>query len=99
MSVGTDQREGIITLIVGLLIAGMAVYSLVSRKGWLRPLLLLAACGSLVLIVLTAIDIIRAANAWQVSPIEFSGLGIAIVLVGSSVATGASVVNLRSRRR
>ncbi|MBN1857828.1 hypothetical protein JW848_01325 [Candidatus Bipolaricaulota bacterium] len=99
MSIGTDQREGIITLFVGLLIAGLAIYSLISRKGWLRPLLLLAACGSLVLIVLTAIDITRAAEAWQVSPIEFSGLGIAIVLVGALVATGAGVANLRSRRR
>ena len=96
---GIDQSEGIITLIVGLLIIGLAIYSLISRKRWLRPLLLLAACGSLVLIILPVIDIIRAANAWQMNPVDLSGIGIAIVLIGALVATGASIANLRSRRR
>ncbi len=97
--IGINYSEGVLALIAGIVVVGLAIASLVLGWRWLKPLLLLASLGSLVLIIFVVVDIIQAANAWQANPVEFSGIGIAVVLIGALVATGTSAASLRLRRR
>lgn len=94
---GTDIRDGYFVLVAGIVVATLAIYGLISGRAWLRPLLFLASGGTLALGVLRAIDVVREAQAWQASLVDFAGLGILIVLAGGLVATVASLANLRSR--
>jgi len=94
---GTEQPEGIVILVVGVGIVALALYAMISRKNWVRPLLLLGGLGVLVLGVLRAIDIVREAEAWSISLVDFVGLGILLVLAGGLVVTAAGLASLRSR--
>ena len=97
VSSGTDQPEGIIILVIGVITVALAVYALMSRKGWLRPLLLLGGLGMLVLGILRAIDIVQEAQTWSMSLVDFVGLGIVVALAGGLVATIAGFTSLRAR--
>ncbi len=97
--IGINYSEGVLALIAGLVITGLAIALLILGWRWLKLLLLLASCGSLVLIIFVVVDIIQAADAWQANPVDFSGIGIAVVLIGALVATGTSAAALRMRKR
>lgn len=82
---------------LGILMGALAIYSMISRRNWPSPIILLASLGSLVLVTLIWIDVFRAAQQWQVSPADFVGTGIVVVLAGSLLAAGSALSSLRRR--
>ena len=97
VELGVEFTEGILILILGILIAALSIYSMVSRARWPRSIVVLAALGSLVLVGLIVIDIFRAAEQWQANPVDFVGLGIVVALLGSLLATAGAFRSLRRR--
>ena len=98
MDIGVEFTEGIIILILGLLIAALSIYSIVSQSRWPLSIAVLAALGSLGLVALIVIDILRASQQWQANPVDFVGLGIPVVVLGSLLATAGAFRSLRRRR-
>lgn len=98
MDIGVEFTEGIIILILGLLIAALSIYSIVSQARWPLSIAVLAALGSLGLVALIVIDILRASQQWQANPVDFVGLGIPVVVLGSLLATAGAFRSLRRRR-
>jgi hypothetical protein len=96
---GIGIAEGIIVLIIGLAVIGLAAASLVTRRGWLRPLFLIGALGALVLSVIDLIDIIRGAQAWQARLTDFVGWGILVVVLAALLGTAAGIASLRRPKR
>ena len=96
-NIGTEFTEGIIILILGVLIAALAIYSMVSGARWPRSIVVLAALGSLILVGLIVIDILSASQQWQANPVDFVGLGIPVIVLGSLLATAGAFRSLRRR--
>jgi hypothetical protein len=94
---GVEFTEGVILLLLGILIAGLAIYSMVSRKSWPWTIIMLASLGSLVIVILICVDIFRTSQQWQISPTEFVGIGIVVVLIGTLLTVGSASSSLRRR--
>lgn len=94
---GVEFFEGVIILILGIIIAALAIFSMLSGTRWPRVAALLPAVGSLVLVIPVVIDIGRAAVEYELNPMEFVGWGVVIVLVGSLLAVGGTSRSLRRR--
>jgi len=84
---------------IGLVASGLAIYGLISRRGWLRFFELIAAMGALGFGVRLAIDIAHEASAWRVSVNDFFGLGIPVILAGAILVGVASVMSLAKKKR
>ena len=97
VDIGVEFTEGVIILILGILIVALGIYTMVSRARWPRSIVLLAAFGCLGLVILIVIDIVRASQQWQANPVDFVGLGIPVVLLGSLLAAAGAFRGLRRR--
>jgi len=94
---GYDEGDGYIVMGIGLVASGLAIYGLISRRGWLRFFELIAAMGALGFGVRLAIDIAHEASAWRVSVNDF--LGIPVILAGAILVGVASVMSLAKKKR
>jgi hypothetical protein len=95
--IGLEFPEGVLILILSLVVTALTIYAMVSSARWPRAIALLPAVGSLVLMILIVIDIVRASQQWQANPLDFVGWGIVVVLIGSILATAGAFRSLRKR--
>ncbi len=96
---GYDSEDGFIFIGIGIVAAGLGLYGMISRLGWLRVLLLLGSIGALGLAVRLAIDVADLARLYNLEVIDFFGLGLPIIAAGALLIGISSIISFTRKRR